>query len=348
MLDYTNTVLEKVSVHHVGNKTNGEQLSLSKNPVNIESNAVKELLLNYFLSSFTVPEFYSFTFSNGDFLLNPVFNFAGNIFDSVKSFHKNSVSAATLLYNLSVHPQIKDGDLFVAYFSNLIVGERSFEAVGLFKCENKHAFLKLNNDETDFFIDSDEGINIEKLDKGCLIFNTDRKNGFRVCVVDRTTKSAEAQYWKESFLQLKPYNDNYHHTSELMNITKAYAAKQYAEEFEINKADQIDLLNRSADYFKTHEKFDRREFENQILQEPGIIKSFRKFDTAYRENNNLELEENFEISEQAFKNQKRIFKSVLKLDKNFHIYIHGDRNLIEHGVDDDGRKFYKVYYQEEH
>ena len=47
------------------------------------------------------------------------------------------------------------------------------------------------------------------------------------------------------------------------------------------------------------------------------------------------------------KRQARVFKSVLKLDKNFHIYIHGDRNKIEQGVDEKGRKFYKIYYEQE-
>ena len=48
------------------------------------------------------------------------------------------------------------------------------------------------------------------------------------------------------------------------------------------------------------------------------------------------------------KRQARVFKSVLKLDKNFHIYIHGDRDRIERGVDErTGRKFYKIYYDEE-
>jgi predicted transcriptional regulator len=35
------------------------------------------------------------------------------------------------------------------------------------------------------------------------------------------------------------------------------------------------------------------------------------------------------------------------IDKNFHIYVHGNRNLIEQGIDETGRKFYKIYYQEE-
>ncbi|MEZ4893945.1 MAG: hypothetical protein R2778_13135 [Saprospiraceae bacterium] len=44
----------------------------------------------------------------------------------------------------------------------------------------------------------------------------------------------------------------------------------------------------------------------------------------------------------------KVFKSVLKLDKNFHIYVHGRRDLIERGFDEQkGKKFYKVYYENE-
>ena len=61
----------------------------------------------------------------------------------------------------------------------------------------------------------------------------------------------------------------------------------------------------------------------------------------------LELEDNFKIAVQSVKKQARIFKSVLKLDKNFHVYIHGNRELIERGQDSDGRKYYKIYYENE-
>jgi hypothetical protein len=40
-----------------------------------------------------------------------------------------------------------------------------------------------------------------------------------------------------------------------------------------------------------------------------------------------------------------IKKLVVKLDKNFHIYIHGKRDKITEGVDDKG-KFIKLYYDE--
>ncbi|MGN6534001.1 MAG: nucleoid-associated protein, partial [Ginsengibacter sp.] len=58
--------------------------------------------------------------------------------------------------------------------------------------------------------------------------------------------------------------------------------------------------------------------------------------------------DSFIISDTAVKKQARVYKSVLKLDKNFHIYIHGNKELIEKGYDE-GMKmsYYKVYFKEE-
>ena len=60
-----------------------------------------------------------------------------------------------------------------------------------------------------------------------------------------------------------------------------------------------------------------------------------------------QIDNQFDISAPAVSTQNRFFKSVLKLDKNFHVYIHGDRSKIERGMEADGRKFYKIYYREE-
>jgi hypothetical protein len=78
-----------------------------------------------------------------------------------------------------------------------------------------------------------------------------------------------------------------------------------------------------------------------------VIKSFKKFKNDFQNENDLEIVSEFDISSPAVKRQSKVFKSVLKLDRNFHIYIHGDKDLIEKGVDEDGRKFYKIYYREE-
>src|SRR6478609_8398263 len=109
MIDYTECVLSKVSVHQVGNKTREENLFLSKNELEIVDEALRSLVKQYFLSPFNQPEFYTFTFTNNDFSLNPLFQFASQVFQSINLFHPTSVNIAKHLYELSVHPQIKSG-----------------------------------------------------------------------------------------------------------------------------------------------------------------------------------------------------------------------------------------------
>ncbi|MCX6153386.1 MAG: nucleoid-associated protein [Candidatus Kapabacteria bacterium] len=347
LIDYSNSRLEKVSVHGIGNITSDEELYISKSLLDISDSQVKELLFKFFTNPFQSPEFYNFTFSNDDFTLNPMFVFASNIFDSAKTFHKNSVNIAKHLYELSTHPQIKSGDLFIAYLTDVRIEDEMIDAIGIFKSENKQDFIKLNSQQNEYSVITDSGINIDKLDKGCFIFDIDKELGYRICIVDKSNKAAEAQYWRDNFLQIKECSDDYHQTRELMILAKKYVTKQITEEFEISKTDQIDLLNRSVDYFKTHETFEKKEFEKQVFQNKDIIKSFRNFDGKYRENNDINISDTFDISQQAVKKQSKVFKSILKLDNNFHIYIHGNKELIEQGTDRDGRKFYKIYFETE-
>jgi hypothetical protein len=346
MIDYTNTIIEKVSVHNIGNKTNGEELHLSKTLLDISDVKVRSLLSKFFLTPFSDPEYHSFTFSNDDFTLNPLHVFASQIFEDAKQFQKIAIDIAKHLYEISIHPQIKPGDLFITYFSEVVVEDEVTDAIGIFKSETKQPFLKLDREQHSYSIRYEDGINIDKLDKGCLIFNTEKESGYKICIIDKSNKT-EAQYWKDTFLQLKPYSDVYHYTKDLMNITKYYIAKELPEEFEINKTEQIDLLNRSAEYFKTHDKFDKADYEKEVFKDSKMIKSFRKFDESYCNENDIDFEDSFEISTSAVKEGIKSFKSVLKLDKNFHIYIHGDVELIKQGVEKDGRKFYKIYYERE-
>lgn len=347
MIEYSNAIIEKISVHNIGNKTNGEELCLSDSLLDISDVNVRDLLSKYFLTPFSDPEYHSFTFSNDDFTLNPMCSFSSQIFEDIKHFQKTSVDIAKHLYELSIHPQIKSGDLFITYFSELVVEDEVTDAIGIFKSENRQSFLKLDRSQQSYSISCEDGINVDKLDKGCLIFNTDKEFGYKICIIDKSNRNAEAQYWKDSFLLLKPYSDVYHYTKDLMNITKYYIAKELPDEFEINKTDQIDLLNRSAEYFKSHDTFNKADYEKEVFIDSKMINSFRKFDESFRNENNIDSEDSFEISSSAVKEGMKLFKSVLKLDKNFHIYIHGDTGLIKQGVEMDGRKFYKIYYEKE-
>src|SRR5690606_14863281 len=139
--------------------------------LDIESDKLHDLLKTYFLSNFNTPEFYSFTFSNEDFSLNPIYKFAAEIFEDREYFQENSINIAKHLYEATQHPNIKAGDLYVAYIADLALDGRRAEAIGIFKSENKESYLKLKAYTNQFDLHADEGINIRKLDKGCLIVN---------------------------------------------------------------------------------------------------------------------------------------------------------------------------------
>ncbi|MDX1957403.1 MAG: nucleoid-associated protein [Leptospiraceae bacterium] len=343
--DFTEIQLQHLITHHVGNKLRDE-----KNRLSIEQSTfaeeTKHFLLKYFLLPIKQDEFFSFSHSV-KLSLNEVYTIIQDMFSKPKSFVRLSQNIAKLLYEYSMHPKIKEGELNIVYFSNVVLNGELIDAIGIFKSEVDVPFIKMKKEKTKFRISHDFGFELKGIDKGCLIFNTSSKHGYKILIVGNSNKSDEAQYWKDDFLKLKPISNEFYQTKQFLDITKEFVTKQLLEEFEISKPDKIDLLNRSVEYFKMNENFDRSDFEKKVLQNSGIIKSFRNFDSTYRVKNDINLTDNFEISRQAVKKQARAFKSVLKLDKNFHIYIHGNRELIEQGVEKDGRKFYKIYFHEE-
>lgn len=336
--------IDKFIIHQVGNKTNEDVLRFSEELTDFEhiEDHIKILIDNSFKSE----EMYRFYFQP-NLELNPVYQFISKMFNEQEDFIEQSQHIGRYLFDKSTHPQIKGGELCIVYFKDCRINNENVDCIGLFKSENKDTFIKVRATEKGYSLKDETGINTKKLDKGCLIFNYKEEAGYLISAVDGTNRNYEARYWMDEFLSITVVSNEFHQTKEFLGLTKKFVTQQLSEDFEVNKADQIDLLNRSVAYFKTNEKFEKKDFEDQVFQERDVIASFRNFDNSYRLENELEIANNFDISAQAVKKQARVFKSVLKLDKNFHIYIHGKRELIEKGVDNDGRKFYKIYYENE-
>lgn len=345
--DFSNASLKQLSAHQVGNKTDGS-LVISKEPLEFDDSELRSYLLKNFTAPFVNTEDYAFTSADEDPKMNPMFQYISSAFASLKSFHTSSISIAKHLFDVSTHPNIKTGDLFVALFENVEVDGEPVSAIGIFKCENKSNFVnieyKKNQSST---ITHQLGLSLEKLDKGCLIYDLERQDGYRISIVDKSNKSQEALYWTDLFLKVRAVATNFAFTKSVLDATKAFVTEKMADEFEVSKADQIMFLNRSAKYFKEKEEFSSKEFESEILENPDIIQSFRNFKKEYQQEQNISFDDNFEIEQGAVKKYSKVLRSVLKLDKNFHIYIHGDRDLIELGQEKDGRKYYKIYFKDE-
>lgn len=354
---FESSSIASVAVHRVGNKETSEGYILSDKPVKL-SEALQDLLVNYFISPFKVEEYYHLC-DDDNLQLNNIYQAACQVFDDADSLMDVSRGIAKHLYDSCTHPNIKGGDLFVVYFSECQWNGETTNALGIFKSENKSQFLKVLHDEEEwshesgnesasaiFKMDIDKGIDVNKLDKGALIFNLERDKGFIVSVVDATNRGMDAVYWKDSFLHICQRQDEYYNTHQVMQAYKKFVTDELPQQYEVSKADQADLLNRSVSFFKENESFDMDDFARDVIGQPEVIDSFKQYREQYEQENDVQLPDNFGISEGAVKKQARSYRSVIKLDKNFHIYVHGDRKLIEQGEDEKG-KFYKVYYNEE-
>jgi len=303
-----------------------------------EENILKRILLKPFVSHFQTFEFQH----DIDINYNILFTLAKNIYEGTE-FIEQSAKIAQHLISSSKHPNIKDGEVFIAKFDDIKMNNKYYEGLGIFKFEDKDSFIETSIENRKLDLKFRKGIGSKKPDKACLIMFTEEP--FTILIIDSNIN--ETDYWQKDFINHKPKKDNVNDTNNFLTLTKSFITNQVPNDFEVSKADQIDLLNRSVEYFKSNDTFEKEKFEEEVFKERDIIDSFRNFDDDYRRDNKVEFSDSFEISVQAVKKQARVFKSVLKLDKNFHIYIHGNKELIEQGVDENGRKFYKIYYEEE-
>lgn len=337
-------MLSKIIVHKVGNRINQESLILSQEELQLEEE-MGELLEDFFLKSFKSEEQFRF-YSDTYLVNNPVYSSVSEIFEDRNKFVYEAENIAQHLYDIAENPRVQSGELFIVYFEGEENADGSkIDSIGIFKTENKNPFLKIFPKNEAFEIEKDYGIGLSKLDKGALIYNTGKETGYAVSVVDNN-KNGDMYYWFEDFLKVKQRDDEYFHTQETLSVYKDFIIKQLPQEFETTKADQADFLNKSINFFKEKETFDYEEFTKEVLEDPNVIESFGNFKSDYEQEMQVSISEDFAISEAAVKKQSRGFKSVIKLDKNFHIYVHGDRKMIETGQDEKG-KYYRLYFEEE-
>ncbi len=349
MINYINAQFKAVSVHYIGDHADSEGIKTSPDPIRIrEDDYLRSLLLKYFFDNFKEPEFFSFTFLEGDVEMNPVYKYVSEIFENPTIIHEQSKVIAKYLYNQSTHPNIKSGDLMMSYVEDLVIDDELVSAIVIFKSEAKDSYLKLDKLNGQYAMGHADGISISKLDKACVIFNTEKEDGYKLCVVDKSNRNKDAIYWRQDFLNIESRSDDYYKTKVYIQATKAFVNERLKPLYDTDKSDEAYILNASQSYLKQEESFNESSYLDSLFgEEEEVKKEFKSYKKDYQEENNVELHDSFDVSQAAVKNQSKIFKSVLKLDKNFSVYIHGNRNMVEKGVDDNGRKFYKLFYDNE-
>lgn len=347
MFDFSEAEIQGIAIHRVGSKARENEFKLANGLTQIFDNDLLELLKNFFLSPFKQPEFYSFSHET-ELTMNEVYSFSHRYFKSTDLLFEQSVNIAKHLYQSSNHQNIKDGELYVVGISNCVIEGEVVDALGLFKSETKDTFIKVFEQSSGFEVEKHQGINIRKLDKACLVFNTEADFGYKVIAIDNTNKNDEARFWKELFLGIKPREDDFYQTAGYINLCKDFVKDVLYPDSKVDRTEQVTLLNKTRDYFSKSDVFDQQEFEEQIIHKPEIVEQFRDYKDAYQAEVGCNLKDSFTISIDAAKQAKKVFKSVIKLDKNFHLYIHGGRDRVEKGFDHDkGLNYYKLFFDAE-
>lgn len=344
MIVYTEAEISAICLHHVGNKAEGNDIRFSAEPIAELTEFAQEQIIKFAVGKYKEPKFFSFTSPSGEVTLNPVYQLVSNIFDDPSSLHEESIKIARILFDVSDHPNIKPGDFIMIHLDNLLVEDYMTDAIAIIKSENKDIFLDILGEH----IDVKEGIAVEKLDKACLIINNNFEDGYDVLIHDQTNGKIEAEYWSKKFLNIAPRDDSYNATTTYISMTESFIKERLPHIDEADKLTEVEVLKKSKKYLNEAETFDKEEYKKAVFDSDKLQSSFEDFSHDYAQYKNVEIKETFEISDYAVKKKNKVFKSVIKLDKNFHIYVHGDRSKIERGVDENGEKYYKIRYNEEH
>lgn len=345
MIDFTRATLTHFAVHQVGNKGLGEPLTTSTSNFEFTDDYVKDTVLRYMLSPFKTDIYYQFK-GKIDITLDSVANICEDIFKSRNKFIGDSKKLAKHLYNQSIHPKIPAGTLYVAYFKDVSCDGELVDAIGIFKTEKNETYIKLKEGNEEFFIDTDQGINVDRLDKGCLVFNTQAAAGYKISVIDSNNKIAECSfYWLEDFLNARILPNGYYHTQTFIDATRGFVDEVLVSE-DVPEMERAKMLNQSINYLTEHTNFELEEFKKEVINDIERIRQFDEYVQDYHKRLDLaKAAESFEISATAVKKSKKYGKSVIKLDKNFQVYVLAGHDNIENGYDEEkGMKYVKLYY----
>jgi hypothetical protein len=348
MLEISQAQILKLAITWSGNKERSEGVVIPKSTLVPLNDYAHEVLLATFLKPFEKSEEFFYFFHPDDVSQNRVYQACFNIFQNPETLSEEAAKLTEQFYMLSASPKIMGGEFFVALINDLIMQGEAMPAIGIFKVVGKNPYLKVDRSTEAFTLQIGEGISTGKMALAALILGADELEGYRVLTVDALTKKDETSIWTQQFLEVLPIEDNYYHTRHYMQLANTFIREKAPHKFGLERADTIDLLNRSSFYFKENEHFEIDDFAEKLFEEPTQQADFKAFKEEYAQETTLPLDDKFDISKQAVRKSGKVFKNVIKLDENFQIYVQGRRDLIERGFDEDkGKPFYKIYFDRE-
>jgi hypothetical protein len=280
---------------------------------------------------------------------------AAAIFASDDGLLEKGCDIAKRLYAKSNHPNIKSGDLCISLIKNIDIDGELTQGLCILKSERVEPFLSISTRDGDLELHTEQGINPEKIDKGCLILNHLANKGFYVLTFDRT--GSDSRFWVRDFLGVVPITDSPFLTNKYASMAVAFMEKEKKEKpTATDDAPPWDTSNAARDaitYFEEKEKFSLQEFEEEVLKTPEAKAKFAEHRSRIEEEQGHKLEDSFEISKKDVSKAKKRIRTSMKLDTGVDIRLKPalaakPEQVLEHGFDE-GRKmkFIKIFFNED-
>ena len=345
MINLYATQIDTISLHRVGNKNKGEAIFLSEGSFALNDETTG-LLKEYFFKPFREKEENYFHFSNDvDVEFNEMYKIVSAIFTDPDSLHANSKKIASYLYEQSNHPHIKSGEVYIAYLSGVLLDNVKVNAIGIFKSELKHDFIQFEEKGSNLDIIIQQGININKLDKGCLIFNSNKEQGYKILSVD--SNRYDTKYWLEEFLGVEALSDDNFKTKNYLKFCQNFA-KDVVLPAE-DKQQEVLFMNRAVNHFAKNDLFEESNFLNEVMENPDLIPEFKHYKTEKGPKYSVEDVSTFDIANKAVSDARKKIKNVINLDTNIQIKLdfinpESAQKFVEKGWDEEKQMYYYLVY----
>lgn len=341
MKELKNAYIEHLVLQKVGHKVREEANIFASKTTEFDESKEEQLipfLFGPFRKNLELKQFSHYT---EKLEFNKVYNLCKSAFDEEIDFVDFSNEVLKTLYDQSLHPQIKSGEVFTVQLNNAQFDGIPCKAIGIYKLENKSKFLRFDERET---IDYNvlKGYKLDKLDKGVLIIDAYRNEGFRVYTID--DNNVESEFWTKNFLEVKPVTNPALQTKNFLQTINDFAIDVVLDK--TNKKDQAEFLSNSIDLLSNHE-FMNIEIVDEALGE------YKDDFNQYLNQTEIKLDKEFEVDSGVLITQSKKIKSEIKLDTGAKINIdllnsECAADNLERGYDEEKKMFfYKVYFNSE-
>lgn len=349
-INLKHAVISKLTLQFSGNKLREEKNIYAGDLFHLNEKE-EEAMQPYFLSPFKKNlEYYEFTHYTQDINFNILYSLCKDVFEDAIDFVSFSDKVLDHLYERSNHPQIKKGEIFIALFNDIDIGQESkISGIGIFKLENKNKFLRFkHSDIVECAIQ--KGFRLDSsIDKSCLILNTHKESGYKILVHDDA--HVESEYWKKSFLEVDYIKDDSYQTKNYINLLSDFSQQVIFEEK--GKKIQTEFISNCLQVFNENETITEEILEKELLKNYDMVNEFKSYKKDYSENSGVQFSEIFDVSTNALAREKRKIKTDIKLDTYIQIKLDINRpeaseDFLEQGYDEEKKMFYyKVFYNSE-